>query len=248
MLKQTIRPALAAFLTFGTGVSFLRCFADVHAGVWAAEIVALSAAACFAKTRKAVLESAVKLQPLAAVVFTASFLLSFLPCSMMAPQLFAVSVLNAVCLCMAFENPDNLSLKAFAGALCVGGAAGAGCAFSGHVGLIYILFAVSSLAFRPKTRERTVHDVWKDVAFPLFVLTGAFVLFVAANHNGAFPSVVAESVVMLMTGGLLMTPCSSLRLTLLTVVMMIFGSYVFSAQNAQSVFNRKPPVQIERSL
>ena len=248
MLRQTIRPALAAFLTFGTGVSFLRCFADAHAGVWAAEIVLITAAACFAKARKAVLESAVKLQPLAAVVFTASFLLSFLPCPMTVPQLFAVSVLNAVCLCMAFENPDKLSLKALAGALCAGGAAGAGCAFSGHVGLVYIGFVLLSFLRRPETRERTVHDVWKDIAFPLFVLTGAFVLFVAANHNGSFPSVVAESVVMLMTGGLLMTPCSSLRLTLLTVVMMIFGSYVFSAQNAQSVFNRKPPVQFERAL
>ena len=93
-----------------------------------------------------------------------------------------------------------------------------------------------------------MQDVWKDVAFPLFVLVSAFVLFIAANHNGSFPPVIAESAVMLMIGGLLTIPSSSLRLTLMTIVLMLFGSYVFSAQNANSVFNRKPVVQIERPL
>ena len=160
--------------------------------------------------------------------------------------MFAVLVLNAVCLCMAFESLKTLSVKSFAGCLCAGAAAGTGCAFSGHVGLVYVGFVLLSLLCRPKTEEKTVQEVWKDVAFPLFVLVGAFVLFAVVNHNGSFPSVIAESVVMLMVGGLLMTPASSLRLTLMTIVLMLFGSYVFSAQNVESVFNRKPPVQIER--
>ncbi|MBR4126730.1 MAG: hypothetical protein IKR09_04050 [Alphaproteobacteria bacterium] len=251
MFKQKIRAFLLAFLSFGMSVSFIRHFGTAELwekAVLAVEIVLLSAAACSVKARKDVLETAVKLQPLAAVVFTASFILSFLTSSTTGAQLFAVLALNAVCLCMAFENLKTLSRRSFAGLFCMGAAAGTGVAFSAHVGLVYTGFVLFSLLCRPKTQERTVQDVWKDIAFPLFVLLGAFILFIAANHNGSFPSVIAESIVMLMVGGLLMTPCSSLRLTLMTIVLMLFGSYVFSAQNAQSVFNRKPLVQIERSL
>ena len=149
---------------------------------------------------------------------------------------------------MAFEKKFFFGVKTFFTLFCLGALSGAGVALSGRSGLIYVCFVVSSLLCRPKMNERTVQDVWKDVAFPLFVLIGSFVSFIAANHGGACPPVVAESVVMLMIGGLLTMPASSLRLTLMTVVMMLFGSYVFSAQNADSVFNRKPIVQIERAL
>ena len=167
---------------------------------------------------------------------------------MMWPQLFSVLVLNTVCICTAFENSDGFSRKTSFGLLCAGALIGTGCGFSGRTGLLYVCFVVLSLLCGPKNGGRTIQDIWKDVAFPLFVLVGAFIVFITANHGNAFPVIIAQSVAMLMTGGLLMTSSSSLRLTLMTIVMMIFGCYVFSAQNPDSVFNRsgRPIAQMER--
>ena len=240
-------------LPFGTSVSFIRCFVKNNASIWAGfllltGIVSVLIAGFFPKVRKNVLEAAVKMQPLAAVVFTASFVLSFLPYSMMWPQLFSVLVLNTVCLSMAFEKISVFKRGLFFGLLCEAALIGLCPIFFRQSGFIYIGFVLLSLSCRPKANDKTVQDIWKDIAFPLFVLVGSFVLFIAANHGEALPAVVAQSFVMLMTGGLLMLPSSSLRLTLMTIVMMIFGSYVFSAQNADSVFNHADQslVQIER--
>ena len=253
MIKQKILTLFWSFLPFGTGMTFWLGFGKKTTGFLSGTIIALHLLAIlicgfFPKIRKDILEKAIKLQPLAAVVFTASFVLSFLPYSMMWLQLFAVLVLNTVCLCMAFENLETFGLKMFFGFLGAGALIGMGIGLSGRTGLLYLCFVMLSLLCRPKGAERTAQDIWKDVAFPLFVLVGAFVLFIAANHGGAFPELIAQSAVMLMTGGLLMTSASSLRLTLMTIVMMVFGSYVFSTQNPDSVFNRsgKPLTQIER--
>ncbi|MBR1778254.1 MAG: hypothetical protein IJ752_06700 [Alphaproteobacteria bacterium] len=243
MTKQKIQTLFLSALPFGTSVSFWLCFSEKTGNMLSAAILVLGGfltvvCSFLFKLHRGVLEAAVKMQPLAAVVFTASFILSFLPYSMMWPQLFAVLVLNAVCLSMAFENLNKFSRGLFFSLICIGGLTGIGCALLVRGSFVYICFIVLSLLFRPEQNRKTAQDVWKDIAFPLFVLVGSFLLFIAANHNAAFPSVIAESVVMLMTGALLMTSSSSLRLTLMTIVMMIFGSYVFSAQNAESVFNR----------
>lgn len=253
MIKQKVQTFLLSFLAFGTNISFIRYCLK---GGGSFPVVSVSAAGCalivlscfFAKARKTVSATAVRAQPLAAVVFTAAFVLSFLPYSMAWGNLFTVLVLNAVCFAMAFETPAATGKRAFAALFCSGALAGAGAAFSSRIGLVYVCFAVLSFLCRPKEGARTAQDVWKDVAFPLFVLIGSFLLFIAAHRGGAFPSVIAESIVMLMTGGLLMVPSSSLRLTLMTVVMMIFGSYVFSVQNQASVFNHsgKASVRAER--
>ena len=253
MIKQKFLTFLLALLPFGTSVSFIRYFTGAQSDI---RILAILAAGMisglllffFPKAQKKVLETAVKFQPLAAVVFTASFVLSFLPYSMSRIQLVSVCILNMVCLSMAFEKQSLFKNATFSALFYAGALSGVGIAFLGRSGLVYICFVVLSLLCRPKTGERTVREIWLDIAFPLFVLIGSFILFIAANHGGACPSVVSESIVMLMIGGLLTTPSSSLRLTLMTVVLMIFGSYVFSTQNAESVFNRKPPVQIERFL
>lgn len=251
MTKQKIQALLLAILPFGTGVSFFRCFVKNNENIGAAVVLIAGflfvlSVGFFPKTRKNVLETVVKLQPPAAVVFTATFVLSFLPYSMRWPQLFSVLVLNTVCLCMMFEKQPLFTRRGFFGLLCGGALIGTGIAFSGHTGLIYIGFVVLSLLCRPKEGGKTAHELWKDIAFPLFVLIGSFLLFIAANHGGSVSPVITQSIVMLMTGGLLMMPSSSLRLALMTLVLMIFGSYVFSTQNAESVFNRKPPVQMER--
>ncbi|MBO4520601.1 MAG: hypothetical protein J5787_05290 [Alphaproteobacteria bacterium] len=243
MTKQKILTFFLMVLPFGTGVSFMRCFMKNNASAWAgfllaAGIVSVLVAGFFPKTRKSVLETAVKLQPLAAVVFTASFVLSFLPYSMMWPQLFSVLVLNTVCLCMAFDKMSGSKRSLLFGLLGSAVLIGACPVFFGQTGIVYIGFVLLSLLCRPVAAKKNVREIWKDIAFPLFVLVGSFVLFIAANHGEALPVVIAQSVVMLMIGGLLALPSSSLRLTLMTIVLMIFGSYVFSAQNAESVFNR----------
>ena len=253
MIKQKIQTFFLTALPFGTSVSFVRCFMkdSTNAAVLSlltAGLVMISLCVLFPKTRKNILEKAVKAQPLAAVVFTASFVLSFLPYSTVWVQLFVVLATDTVCLCMTAEKSSVHSRKSFGAVFCCGALFGTGTAFLGRSCLIYFCFVVLSFLCRPEKGERTIQDVWKDVAFPVFVLLGSFILFIAANHTGPLPSVIAESAVMLMIGGLLMTPCSSLRLTLMTVVLMLFGSYVFSTQNAWSAFNRRLPVQIERSL
>ena len=243
MTRQKIHTVFLPFLMFGTNVSFFRCFLKNGGNLpasflLAAGIVSIVLSCFFPKARKAVSETGVKLQPLAAVVFTASFILSFLPYSTVWGNLFAISVLNAVCCTMVAGNSNGLRRGTFAGLFCLGAIAGTGIACLNRIGLIYVCFVVSSFLCRPKQEKRSAQDVWKDVAFPLFVLIGSFLLFIIANRSGTFPSVIAESIVMLMTGCLLILPSSSVRLTLMTIVMMIFGSYVFSIQNQASVFNR----------
>lgn len=244
MIKQKIQILLLTVLSFGTSCSFLKCFWNNDASVWAVIILGASAvfvlfSPIYPKIRKKVLDFSVKTHPLAAVVFTASFVLSFLKYSMVWAQLFSVFVLSLTSLCMAFEKLQTVNKKSFYWLVLLG-ALGGGCVLlADRISFVYTGLIVLSLLCRPFVSKKTIQDVWKDVAFPLFVLIFSFIVFVSANHNTDFPSVIAESVVMLMIGGLLMASSSALNLTLMSVVMMVFGSYVFSVQNADSVFNRK---------
>ena len=154
------------------------------------------------------------------------------------PQLFSVFILTVTGLCSVFEKEKNIGRKQFFVLFFVGAVAGCGIFLLSRIGFVYTGLVVLSLLCHPFGSEKTIHDIWKDIAFPLFVLVVSFIVFIAANHNTDFPSVIAESLVMLMIGGLLMSSSGSLRLTLMTVVMMVFGSYVFSVQNEASVFNR----------
>ena len=149
---------------------------------------------------------------------------------------------------MAFEKTTVFQRWVFLGLLCGAALIGICPIFFRQSGFVYIAFVLLSLLCRPKANDKTVQEIWKDIAFPLVVRVGSCVLFLAANHGETLPVVIAQSVVMLMIGGLLGLPSSSLRLTLMTAVLMIFGSYVFSAQNADSVFNHADQslTQIER--
>lgn len=242
MIKQKVALFLQSAFPFGLSVSFARCFIRPEQTsaliLLIAGLFLILLATPFPKIRKRFMERCVRLQPLAAVVFAASIILAFVPYPKVWPMLFVTLILDAVCLCMVFEAADRFDKKAFLVLTSAGSLAGMVSAFAGRAVFLYMLFVLLSLSSRPEPQPKTAQDVWKDIAFPLFVLIGSFIVFIAANHGGAFSLVAAQSIVMLMTGGLLMTSSSALRLTLMTVVMIIFGSYVFSAGNSESVFNR----------
>ena len=254
-MKRSILLFLQTAIPFGLGVSFIRCFTrngtHTSAQVLLITGIVLILLSCpFSKVRKNVMDRFVKLQPLAAVVFAASIILSFMSYQKVWLQLFVTLVLNAVCLFTVFEKKNLFERKTFFLLTSFGALAGMGTAFAGRAVFLYVLFALSALLCRPGTNGKTAQDIWKDIAFPLFVLICSFVWFVSANHGGSVSAIIAQSVVMLMTGGLLMTSRSALRLTLMTIVMIVFGSYVFSAQNTNSVFNRpsRTSVRIQAPL
>lgn len=256
MIKQKIQTFLLIFIAFGLSGSFTACFFEKQqwpaVAVLAAGLAGAAVCACFSAVRKNILESVLKIQPLAAVVFAASFILSFQPCQMLPAQLFAVLILNTVCICAAFERQKSFNKNiSFAFVVLTAAAVGATPAFVMPSRALYTGFVLAALCCRPSSPDRTPQDIWQDIAFPMFVLVCSFLLFIAASHLDGFSVPVAESAVMVMTGALLISSRESgLRLMLMTAVVIVFGSYVFSARNSDSVFNRTGRIQnvIERSV
>lgn len=256
MIKQKIQTFLLIFIPFGLSGSFTACFFEKQQwpafAVLAAGLAGAAVCACFSEIRKTVFEAVLKVQPLAAVVFAASFILSFQPCRMLPAQLFAVLILNAVCVCAAFERQKSFNNKiSFALAVFTAAAAGGALAFALSSRAVYTGFVLAALCCRPASPDRTPQDIWQDIAFPMFVLVCSFLLFIAASHLDGFAVSTAEAAVMVMTGALLISSRESgLRLMLMTAVVIVFGSYVFSARNSDSVFNRTGRIQsvVERSV
>lgn len=236
------------FIPFGLSGSFAARFAEsrntASLAVLAAGLAGALFCAGFSGVRKTVSAFALKIQPLAAVVFAASFILSFHPRQMIPAQLSAVLILNTVCVCAAFEHQKNFHKKAsFALVALIAAAAGA---LGGLIssGALYTGFALAALCCRPAAARRAPQEIWLDIAFPISVLVGSFLLFVGASHLNGFSVSTAESAVMVMTGALpVLSRESGLRLMLMTAAVIVFGSYVFSASNPDSVFNRTGGVQ-----
>ena len=233
------------FVSSGLTVSFFHCF-----GTKARLIPPVLLLIAFITTvvvsffspdwRKKMFDFSLKMQPLAAVVFCVAFILSFSKVPMVLPMLFVTLVLNTMCLCRCFENKTRLSTSAFY-SCCLAGAVLGGtfsCFIPATSGFIF--FVLAGLLCRPCERNRTFEEIWKDIALPLFVLLCSFALFLTTKHSENFPDIIAESIVMVMIGIFLMpSKVSGLRLMLLTVVLMIFGSYVFSLKNPASVFHQQ---------
>lgn len=256
MSGQKIQAFFLMFIPFGLSVSFSVCFFEKQQWLLFAVLTAglAGAVVCagFSKIRRNILEPALKAQPLAAVVFAASYILSFQPCQMLPAQLFAVLILNTACICAAFERRNGFRTNAsFYFAVSAAAAAGGTAAFVMPSRLVYAGFVLAALCCRPAAAGRTPQDIWQDIAFPMFVLVCSFLLFIAASHWDGFSVSLAESAVMVMTGALLISSRESgVRLMLMTAVIIVFGSYVFSARNSDSVFNRTGKIQsvIERSV
>lgn len=256
MITRKIQTFFLTAIPFGTSVSFFYAFSkqeDLSVSlmpVFAVFLVCLGA--FFPKIHKDLLTASLKAQPLAAVIFTSSFILSFLSDLMILIQLFAVLILNTVCVCMAYERKKEFKKKSFFGicflSAAVFGSLSAVCLPSS---VSYLPFVLASLACRPFKEGRTPQDLWKDIAFPLFVLVCSFLLFVAASHAENFSFQIGQYIVMIMVGGLLISAgTSGMRLMLMSAVLIVFGCYVFSAQNPQSLFNGsgRGQVKIQRTI
>ena len=256
MIKRKIQTFFLTAIPFGASFSFFQVFSKQEEffvslmPLFGAILVCLCA--FFPKIHKDLLVSSLKAQPLAAVVFTSSFILSFLSDFMITVQLFAVLIFNTICICMAYDRRKDFR-KTFSFWICFSAAILFGSVLSLCLpsSVSYLLFVLASLACRPFEKDRSPQEIWKDVAFPLFVLVCSFLLFIAASHAENFSVQIGQSVVMVMVGSLLVTAGSSgIRLMLMSAVMVIFGCYVFSIQNPNSVFNGSGhgQVQIQRTM
>ncbi len=248
MIKQKIQTFFSVFIAFGLNASFAVTFLKeekVGFIILAAGLIAGIICLFVSRIRKTVSETALKIQPLAAVVFAASFILSFQPGQMMPAQLFAVLVLTVVCLCQGGEGrkifKNNMS---FVLTVCGAGAFGGAVAFLPYSLLIYPGFVLAALCCRPAQPGRTAQEIWNDIAFPVFMLICSFLVFISASHMDGFSVSLAESAVMVMAGALpVSSRGSGVRLMLMTAVVVVFGCYVFSARNTDSVFSQKNRIQ-----
>lgn len=252
-MKQKIQALLFSAVPFGAAASFFACFSKKSAGIPPFILIfpivclcVLAVCAVRPKLNREILQSALKFQAAAAVIFTAVFILSFLPQPLVLLHLFSVVVLGAAALCSAFElKKDIPGRKKFSVLLGAGAVLGVCVGVFARPCLAYPVLMILSLACRPENPARTAQDKWGDIAFPLSVLIFSFAVFINASHATAFSQIIAEAAVMLMAGGLITASASSpVRMTLMTAVMVLFGCYVFSAQNTDSVFNVKHPAEI----
>lgn len=253
MIKQKIQALLFSAVAFGTAASFFTCFFKKSAGVPPFVLIfpfvclcLLAVCAVRPKLNREILQTALKFQAAAAVIFTAVFILSFLPQPLVLLHLFSVVVFGAAALCSAFELKKEIPGREKFPVMPAAGAVLGVCAgIFIRPCLAYPVFMILSLMCRPADPARSVQQKWGDIAFPLSVLIFSFAVFLNASHASAFSQLIAEAAVMLMAGGLITAAASSpVRMTLMTAVMALFGSYVFSAQNADSVFNVKRPAEI----
>ena len=232
MTGTGMRVFFNALAAVGATASFPRDFPDAGAG--AAVLILCWAGAVFcaasAKTRKTFSTLAAAVQPWAAAVFAAAYMTS---CPFASFRLFCTVAVGAVCVANVFENRKKAE-RAFWFAAGFGAAAGVAAAFF----VPYPAFILAGLLCRPAQEGRTAMDGWIDVALPLFVLTGAFLCLGVAGHSGNFSVRAAESAALVMAGAFpVAAGKSGVRLMLTTAVVVLFGCYVFSAENPQSVFN-----------
>ena len=256
MIKQKFQTFLLTCIPFGLSVSFSTCFLKkenwIDLLLLFVAMIAIIICADLPKVRKKMLPLALNMQPLAAVLFASSVILSFFPCRMAEIQLIIAVILNAVCLCLVFERQNFFHKKiSFVCVVLAAALSGGITVFLAPFRLISLVFVLAALLCRPASENITAQDIWKDLAFPVFVLVGAFLVFISASHMDAFSLPVAQAAVMVMTGALLIS-CrgSGLRLMLMTLVMIVFGSYVFSVRSPDSFFYKttRVPVKIEKKI
>ena len=232
MTFRLFRAMTAAFVLFGQNASFFEYFGDAAITAIAGAAAVLSGVAVSASKTKRFAERLVwRLQPAAAVVFAAIYMLTFLPCSVMLPALFSTVVLNA-CVMTAFVESKGAGVRFWA-AVCVCAVAGGTVGSFAPIGCGFVGFSLLSLLFRPRASEPTAQELWYDIAFPLFVLLCSFVSFMIAGHARDFHPVVAQVAALVMAGALpVCAKSSGVRLALMTLVVIVFGSYVFSVEDA----------------
>lgn len=233
MTGTGMRVFFNALAAVGVAVSFLRDFSEAKAAsavlilCWAGAAVLCAVPA---KTRKNFSAQVSAVQPWAAAVFAAAYMTS---CPFVSFWLFCTVAVNAACTANVFENGKKAA-KAFWFAAGVGAAAGVAAAFF----VPYPVFVLAGLLCRPAQEGRTAIDGWIDIALPLFILTGAFLCLGVAGHSGNFSVRAAESAALVMAGAFpVAAGKSGVRLMLTTAAVVLFGCYVFSAENPQSVFN-----------
>lgn len=233
MTIRQFRALAAAFVPSGLTAAFYAGFGEGEKNAFAVLLAAaaLSVAALLSKkTRRFAERLAWRLQPAAAVVFAAICMLTFLPCSVTAPALFSVAVLNLAAIADFVENRGAGVRFHAAAVVCAASGAAAGLLAPAGAGLT--AFALSALLFRPRAGEPTAQELWYDVAFPLFVLLCSFVSFMIAGHARDFHPVVAQVAALVMAGALpVCAKSSGVRLALMTAVVIVFGTYVFSAED-----------------
>lgn len=232
MTGTGMRVFFNALAAVGVTVSFLRGSAD--AGALTAVLILCWAVTVFCaasvKTRKTFAAQVSTVQPWAAAVFAAAYMTS---CPFAPFLLFCAVVTGAVCTANVFDGRKKAE-KVFPFAAGAGAVAGTAAAFF----VPYPVFFLLGLLCRPAQEGRTTMDGWIDVALPLFVLTGAFLCLGVAGHSGGFSVRAAETAALVMAGAFpVAAGKSGVRLMLTTAAVVLFGCYVFSAENPQSVFN-----------
>ncbi len=251
MIKQKRNAFFLAFIPFGLTTSFVLNFScPIQEGILIALFVLFFLMGFSPKLNKKALQAALKLKTFGLMLFLFAFVLSFVCVSMINAFLFSSLVFNTLCLAELFEIKKEIKeKKIFCFFLILGAVLGIAlsCLFPFSLGII--LFSLSALLVGEDMKKASIEELWIDVALPVFVLIFSFVTFMISNHEDGFPLLIAECVVMVMIGALPMVCArSNLRLMLMAVVLMLFGSYVFSTQNPTSFFNMSAPFSLSSSF
>lgn len=244
MLKQKLKAAFFTAIPFGIAASLTECFfGDNPVGFLKYMPFLLCVFAfglAFSKLNKKTAVFMLKFKSLAAGLFTAAFILSYLPQSLLFVHFFVIFVLAGICASFVADiKCPCLYLWSGAGLV-----AGTALGMTTSPCNIYPMLVLLALFYGPTQSKKSIQDIWNDIAIPLFVFVLSFGFFILTNYSGSFSQAVAEAAVMLMIGVFLISNvnASALRLTLMTIVLMIFGSYVYSIHNASSIFSAHPRI------
>lgn len=202
----------------------------------------------FSPWNRRVLGIALKMQPAAVILFIIMFLLSFMPQRLIVPHLFVFYIMSQTCLGFLSESrPEPGRLTVFYFCLAAGGAlAGvfngviAPLIFSDYFEYAVVFLCALLLQPGPVFKGRSMQDIWRDFAYPLFVFFLSFALFAAAHSSADFEQQTAELLLLAMIGAF-MTAARAypLRYALMGAALVFFGSYVFAPRNPQSFFNAR---------
>ena len=202
----------------------------------------------FSPWNRRVLDLVLKMQPAAAVLFIIMFLLSFMPQRLIVPHLFVFYVMSQTCLGLLSESrPEPGRLTVFYFCTAIGGALAG--VFNGLVAPLifsdyfeYAVVFLFALLLRPGSvfKGRSMQDIWRDFAYPLFVFFLSFALFAVAHSSDDFEQELAELLVLAMVGAFMTaTRAYPLRYALMGAALVFFGSYVFAPRNPHSFFNAR---------
>ena len=199
----------------------------------------------FSKLSDLFFKTALFLQPFALALFFLIYLFSFVDVWLYL-NVAVLTVFVSVCACLI--ERESLKKDPFCAMAVISGALGAA-AFNGvFVSYVsgwsfeYPLIIVLALALRPGVffANRSVYQVWQDFAYPLALFFVCFCgYFLTANLSMPY-QLMLEAGVFVIVGALCLLREYPLRYAMTAAVAMVFGAYVFAAQNKMSVFNKKP--------